>query len=262
MLEAKEKHIATNSAGDRDLVLESYERDGVVRVRGFFDAGTIAQIRERLDHYQRDILPGLNAGDYVLEADQRTVRNLWRMEQHDPWFVELATSERILSLVGPMVHGEPVLAAVETFNKSARVGSGVPYHQDNAYFCQSPPDMLTFWIAIDPATAENGPVYYVTGSHRQGVLPCKPSGVAGNSTGMASEPETPLDEQFRGILDAGDVLIHHCQTIHHSAPNRSDRPRLGLLFVFRGAHTRNDPQLQAAYEASKRGAVAMQSTNA
>jgi phytanoyl-CoA hydroxylase len=58
------------------------------------------------------------------------------------------------------------LVGVETFNKPARIGSGVPYHQDNAYFCQSPPDMLTVWIAIDAVTEANGPVFFVKGSHR------------------------------------------------------------------------------------------------
>ncbi len=37
------------------------------------------------------------------------------------------------------VCGGPQQAAVETFNKPARVGSGVPRHQDKACFCQMPP---------------------------------------------------------------------------------------------------------------------------
>ena len=54
-----------------------------------------------------------------------------------------------------MVHGEPVSMGVETFNKPAKVGSGVPPHQDNAYFCLTPPDALTIWIALDAATMES-----------------------------------------------------------------------------------------------------------
>jgi ectoine hydroxylase-related dioxygenase (phytanoyl-CoA dioxygenase family) len=56
---------------------------------------------------------------------------------------------------------------------------------------------------------------------------------------------------FRGLLAPGDALIHHCQTIHWSAPNKTDAPRCGLLMVFRGAHTRHDPQLKAAYDAAR-----------
>jgi hypothetical protein len=35
----------------------------------------------------------------------------------------------------------------------------------------------------------------------------------------------------RSAPRTGDALIHHCETIHHSVPNTSDYPRLGLLLV-------------------------------
>lgn len=140
-----------------------------------------------------------------------------------------------------------MLTGVETFSKPARVGSGVPYHQDNAYFCQTPPDMLTFWVAIDPVTVENGAVYFIKGSHKLDLLPTKPSGVTGNSIGLAEPPAAPRSEQFCAPLDPGDATIHHCEIIHHSDPNHTDQSRLGLLFVFRGSHTRTDDRLKETY---------------
>jgi ectoine hydroxylase-related dioxygenase (phytanoyl-CoA dioxygenase family) len=143
-----------------------------------------------------------------------------------------------------------VLAAVETFNKPARIGSGVPPHQDNAYFCRTPPDMLTVWIAIDAVTKANGPVTYVKGSHRLGPLATKPSGVRGNSIGIAEMPEVKEEDLLVGLLDPGDATIHHCDTIHYSDPNTTDHPRLGFLLVFRGAHTGVDPALKEVYSAA------------
>jgi ectoine hydroxylase-related dioxygenase (phytanoyl-CoA dioxygenase family) len=227
-----------------------YERDGFVVVRNFLSAGEVAAVRAELDRYIREDLPGLPPGAATFEADGRTVRNLWRIEQYNPALRALAERADLRRLIAELVHGEPVLAGVETFNKPARIGSGVPYHQDNAYFCQAPPDMLTVWIAIDPVTPENGPVYYVQGSHLGGVLPTKPSGVRGNSIGLAEPPPVPLAEQFRALLASGDATIHHCNTIHHSAPNPTEHARLGLLFVFRGSHTETDPDLKAAYTAA------------
>jgi len=173
------------------------------------------------------------------------VRNLWRMEHHDPFFLAMASRRSFLELVSPLVNGVPVLMGIETFNKPARVGSAVPPHQDNAYFCQSPPDVLTLWIAIDPATAANGAVEYLRGSHTT-LRPHTPSGVRGNSFGIV---KAPVDEypRFLGEIEPGDALIHHSQTIHFSAPNLSDQSRLSLIFVFRGQHTTTDPQLKEAY---------------
>lgn len=235
---------------DTKVLLHDYERDGVVLIRGFLSQEEVAEVRAELDRYIREDLALRPADAATREADGFTVRNLWRLEQHNAKLRALAEREDIRALVGALVHGEPVLAAIETFNKPARVGSGVPYHQDNAYFCQSPPDMLTVWIAIDPVTEANGPVFFVKGSHQLDVLPTKPSGVRGNSIGMAEPSTVPLAEQFCGLLAPGDATIHHCHTIHHSAPNKTDHSRLGFLLVYRGSHTQTDPTLKATYTAA------------
>lgn len=235
---------------DHDQIQADYERDGVALIHHFFSAEEIAAVRAELERYTREDLPGLPADAATREADGQTVRNLWRLERHNLKMRALAERPELRALISRLVRGEPVLAAVETFNKPARVGSGVPYHQDNAYFCQTPPDMLTVWIAIDPVTDENGPVYFVKGSHRGGLLPTKPSGVRGNSIGMAEPSRVPLAEQFCALLDSGDATIHHCNTIHHSAPNPSEHSRLGLLFVFRGSHTHTDPLLKEVYSSA------------
>lgn len=235
------------NAIDSAQLSADYEREGVVLVRQFLSAEEVAAVRAELDRYIREDLASKPPNARTLEADEKTVRNLWRLEEHNEWFRQLGEREDIRALVAPLVHGEPLLVGVETFNKPARIGSGVPYHQDNAYFCQSPPDMLTIWVAIDAVTQANGPVFFVKGSHLGGMLPTKLSGVRGNSIGMAEPSKVPLEEQFCGLLAPGDATIHHCQTIHHSAPNTTEHSRLGLLFVYRGSHTQTDPALKAAY---------------
>ena len=233
-----------------ETILEDYERDGVALVRGFLSPEEAGKIREELDRYVREDLASKPADARTLEVDERTVRNLWRLEAHNEFFREFGAREDLRALIRPLVKGEPVLAGVETFNKPARIGSGVPPHQDNAYFCQTPPDMLTVWIAIDAVTEANGPVTYVKGSHRLGPLPTKPSGVRGNSIGLGEMPEVGEGDRFIALLGPGDATIHHCDTIHYSAPNTTDHARLGFLLVFRGTHTTTDPRLKATYSAA------------
>jgi phytanoyl-CoA hydroxylase len=235
---------------DPNTILADYERDGVALVRGFLSAEDVRAIRAELDRYIREDLASKSADARTYEADETTVRNLWRLEVHNEFFRDFAARRDLRDLIAGLVKGEPVLAGVETFNKPARIGSGVPPHQDNAYFCQTPPDMLTVWIAIDPVTEANGPVTYVKGSHRLGPLPTKPSGVRGNSIGLAGMPDVSEDDLLVALLEPGDATIHHCDTIHYSAPNTTDHPRLGFLLVFRGSHTETDPKLKAAYTAA------------
>jgi phytanoyl-CoA hydroxylase len=241
----------TISAPDIDRYAADFEQDGFIRIRGLYAARDVDRLRAEVDRYVRDVLPQLPPGDFVLEADGRAARNLWRMEQHDPWFAGLPQRPDLQRLVARLVRGQPVLAAVESFCKPAKVGSAIPPHQDNAYFCQQPPDMLTVWIAIDPATEANGPVTYLAGSHHWGLLPHQPSGVRGNSLGLVQLPPTNPARQFVGLLEPGDALIHHCETIHFSAPNPSPQSRLGLLFVMRGAQTQTNPGLKAAYDQAR-----------
>lgn len=238
-------------------LIEDYRRDGVVRCRSLLSSAELGELRQEIIRYQQEVLTTLPDADYTLEADGATVRNFWRMEQHDPFFQSLGKRPKLLQVVSPLVNGEPVLVGVETFNKPARVGSAVPAHQDNAYFCQSPPDVLTVWISIDPATVENGAVEYLLGSHHN-LRPHAPSGVKGNSFGLAGPPEPHEFKAFLGTVEPGDALIHHCQTIHQSRPNLSDRSRMSLILVYRGRHTCTNENLREEY----RRALALTPQNA
>jgi len=226
---------------------KDYDDNGFIRVRGLLGGEEMQTVYAALERYEREIIPTLEPKDYVMEKDGKSVRNLWRMNQHDPFFQSLAEKPELLSLVGILVNGEPVLKGVETFNKPARTGSGVPAHQDNAYFCRKPADVLTIWIATDPVTRENGPVTYMKGSHKLGHLEHTPSGVAGNSMGLAELPDKKDYPEWEGLLEPGDALIHHCEVIHYSSPNTTEFPRRGLLMVFCSSHAEECPDLNAAY---------------
>ncbi|MCW3818919.1 phytanoyl-CoA dioxygenase family protein [Micromonospora sp. DR5-3] len=240
------KHTVMRDAPEWRKLVDDYRRNGVVAVPRLVSPSDIADVRVALRRYIRDTVPHLPPGDLVREADGVSVRNLWRMEKYDDYFAALGNREDILHVVGALLGGKPVLCAVETFNKPARHGSGVPQHQDNAYFCQDPPDMCTVWIAIDAATEQNGPVQYARGTTHT-LLPHRASGIPGNSMVMSQLREYPAEQVTTAILEPGDAMIHHCQTVHWSTPNHTDYNRCGLLLVYRASHTRTDPALRELY---------------
>jgi len=229
-----------------------FDADGLLLIPALLPASELAAVEAELASYTESIVPALPPGDIVWESEalsngSRRIRNLWRMERYSRFFADLARSPGLLKLAGALVNGEPVLAAVELFAKPAQVGSAVPYHQDNAYFNLTPPDSFTCWIALDASTGENGCVYYCRGSHRAPPLPHIGSGVAGNSMMAAFAPERP--DEVAGLLAPGDAMLHHCLTVHRSEPNRSLRPRRGLLLVYHGQHCRTDPEAARLYAA-------------
>ncbi len=186
---------------------QKYDRDGFLHVPALLDAAALREMETELAAFTRDIVPTLPANDIVWEKDRAAIRNLWRMEKYSPYFENFSKRADIHQLVGELVNGDPVVMAVELFAKPAKVGSAVPIHQDNGYFNLTPPDSLTFWIAIDPSTIENGCVHYARGSHRAGLLPHKASMVPGNSWGIADPPDPATLDEVPGILAAGDAMF-------------------------------------------------------
>ncbi len=236
---------------------QNYDKDGFLEIERLFPESRMQEIESELERYLRDVVPSLPPDDVVYETEtvstnKQSVRNLWRMESHSEFFTQLARDAELVKLVGMLVNGAPQLMAVELFAKPARVGSGVPYHQDNGYFNLAPADALTCWVALDDSSLENGSVYYARGSHRQGLLPHKASMVPGNSWGLARTPSPEEIEEVPGILRRGGAILHHCCLLHRSEKNLSERSRRGLLIVYKGAHCEIDAVGMAQYQAAAR----------
>lgn len=239
------------SQGSLDRIHQQYETDGFVKIEELFSAARMEEIESELARYVAEAVPGLPPGDLIWESEalangSRAIRNLFRIERHSEFFDSLAQDPQVQALTARLLNGDPVVSGVETFSKPAYVGSAVPYHQDNAYFNLTPPDALTCWIALDDSTPENGCVYYAKGSHHE-MRPHKRSGVKGNSLMMDAAPAPGEFEEVAGVLKKGGAILHHCQLIHRSEPNRSARARRGLLLVYQGKHCQKDAAGEQAY---------------
>lgn len=212
-----------------------YHEQGWLAVEHLFSPEKTAEIERELARFVDQIDPQHSEGLVVWEPGaDRKIRNLFHLHTHDPYFHDLANAPQLLELARTIFDDEPVLLSVELFGKPAQVGSEVPYHQDNAYFNLIPNKALTIWFALADATEENGCVRYIEGSHKLGNLPHSASGVKGNSMRLTELPPN-AGAEVCGIVARGGALIHHCNTIHRSEPNRSDQDRPGLLFVYKAA---------------------------
>jgi phytanoyl-CoA hydroxylase len=225
---------------DVPALAERYAEDGALLLPPVLTGEELDELRENIDRYRRFVAPRLpdavKKKTIRYEKDGVTVRSWYFMDQVDTYFNELGNRPFFKELVGSIVGYDLELYTVETFNKFARVGSAVPHHQDCAFFALEPQDMVHLWIAIDPATADNGAVRYWPGSHKGGLLPHVP-----DYFGLKLD-DAHVDRDTSGVIVAelppGSAAIHSGLVVHDSAPNTSGAPRLGLLCGYRGAHTR------------------------
>ncbi len=142
-------------------------------------------------------------------------------------FRQFVLDERLIGILRAVLGKEPLLLEDQILMKPPEFGSAKPYHQDNAYFlCQPADDVLTAWIALDDVDEDNGCLRYIDGSHRQGILPHQPLADEPYNKSPASEL-IDLNRESVAPVKKGGVVLHHCQTLHTSHRNHSNRWRRG-----------------------------------
>jgi hypothetical protein len=102
--------------------------------------------------------------------------------------------------------------------------SDVPWHQDSGYGHLDPPSDLTVWIALSYTDEENGCLWVLPGSHRDGLKAHDPVG------GLRG-----ADVQEQGLavpMRRGDVLLFGGLLMHRSLPNRTDTARHAMYLRY------------------------------
>lgn len=226
---------------------EGYDRDGFAVVRNFYSPDELEALKRELDRYITEVIPTLPDKHAFYEDRSRpeTLKQM-QMMQEDAYFAEIAKHPRWIDLAETLI-GEEVLAlGPEWFNKPPGTNHPTPPHQDNYYFNLVPPNVATIWMALDDVDEENGCIRYVPGSHLTGFRPHGRTSVLGFSQGITDYGPDDHAIEALMILQPGDAIIHHGNTIHRADPNRSaTRHRRSFAMVIKGVSCQRD---EAAYD--------------
>jgi len=113
------------------------------------------------------------------------------------------------------------------------------WHQDQAYHHDAIPlRSIHFWIPLQDATIENGCMWYIPGSHRDGLVPhieaskrfaASSDRRAGSTLAIANVDEA---KAVPCPVRAGGVAIHHPLTFHYAGANRSNDYRRAWILHF------------------------------
>ncbi len=132
-----------------------------------------------------------------------------------------------------------LLGAAATFQgehaifKPARTGAATPWHQDEAYWNPAIQyNAFSLWIPLQPATVENGCMWFVPRSHKWEVQPhhClnNDSRIHGLEIDLLPDPSKAVPYP----IPAGGCTIHHNRMLHYAGPNRSDISRRAYIIGF------------------------------
>ena len=216
------------------MLEKDFAANGFAVLEGAFSEAEIAKISDEIDRIVDGRVSYIPERDIIYEPDSqpRRVRNAFRLHLYHPPFLDVAKHPALRDAMSRLLDDPLYLYGSQLFAKPARVGTEVPLHQDMPYWPFEPYEMISAWIALDDSTLQNGCVRYVAGSHKLGMLPHVPSGVAGNSLGVAPNEELAALPEVAVEARRGSCILHHCLTAHRSEPNRSDLPRRGLIYVY------------------------------
>ena len=228
---------------------QKFNRDGFAVIKNFFPADEKQHWLDQLQRYIDEIVPTVDPKLVYYEDKDRpeTLLRAERMNEHDPYFKSLCEEGPFRTLAELMLEGKVIPKHLDIMGKAPQIGPETPPHQDAYYWMIEPNDALTLWVAIDRADEENGCVRYVRGTHRKGIRPHAKSKLFGFSQAITDYGDE--DERYAEpvCVDTGDVIAHHCVTVHRADPNKSPRMRRAMRIVYYGAHVKADQARNQAY---------------
>ncbi|MBE09225.1 MAG: phytanoyl-CoA dioxygenase family protein [Rhodospirillaceae bacterium] len=212
--------------------IATYHKDGLLFLRELFDPQEIDLLRRAMEED-----PEIREHS-LLRADQEggaTRISLWN-RAGDSVYGLAARCEKIVDAAETLI-GEPVYHFQSKLTaKDPKIGGAWEWHQDYGYWYYNgcvAPKLLSFMIALDRTDTENGCLKLVRQSHKLGRLDhvqVTPEQNCADPRHMDRILET--HEVVDCILDPGDVVVFHANTLHRSEQNRSEKRRWTLLCCY------------------------------
>ncbi len=146
-----------------------------------------------------------------------------------PYFDEILKNSGVTEVLRDLLGDSATLLTAKLNTKPPAGGAAVEWHQDWAFYPHTNDDLLAFGLMLDDVSLENGPLQVIPRSHKGPVL-------SHHNKGVFCGAIDPEDPDFKGeeivtlTGKAGSMTVHHARTLHGSAPNLSDRPRLILFY--------------------------------
>jgi len=224
-----------------DEQIAGYHRDGYLAVPRLIDVERVAELRRVTDVFV-ERSRGIARSDAVFDVDPRhsatapIVRRIKNPADHDPLYAWVALESPILDIVTELL-GPSIRFHHSKLNlKGGRVGAPVEVHQDAAFYPHSNDDVLAVGLLLDDATADNGAMAVLPGSHR-GPIYTHFDAQERFVGGVRDDDIARLDRSRAVVLTlpAGSIHIHHYRLVHWSAPNTSAGDRRLLINAYAAA---------------------------
>ena len=200
--------------------LEAFDAHGYFTVEGMFSDAECDEITAHIE-----------AAAFELALGEPTDGPLsYRPMMHltSPALTAVATGAHWAPIVLPLVGtGDARLYWEQAVAKPPQARTELPWHQDNGYTPLVPEEYLTCWLSLDDAVVDNGCLWVIPGSHKQGTM--KHHNGAGPFRVGHDGPDV---DGVPVPVSRGSVLVFSSLLMHRSGPNTTDDPRRAWILQY------------------------------
>jgi len=219
-----------------------YITRGFTLVRGMFEADEIDLLKRSAKEDRALDQHSFGRKD----GEGGSVRlSLWN-HPGDTLYGMFARCESMVNSAELLLDGEVYHYHSKMIMKDAKVGGAWAWHQDYGYWYQNGvlfPLLTSAFIAVDPATKENGCLQVIERSHELGRIEHV---LTGDQAGADQDRVAEILKVLPLVyveMEPGDVLYFHANLLHRSDQNKSDNPRWSMICCYNAA--RNNPYKEA-----------------
>ena len=216
--------------------IEYYRTHGYLGVENVLTPSELEEARRVVDEFvekSREVSEHSEIFDLEPEhtPERPLLRRLKTPSKWHPFFDGLMRSDAILDLISPLIGPDIRFQGDKLNMKVAEVGSPIEWHQDFAHYPHTNDDLVAVGVALDDCTLENGCLLVIPGSHKGTIYDEHQDGVFVGAISPSRE-NVDLSKAVPVEVKAGGLTIHHCGTLHASAPNRSSNARRLLFYQY------------------------------
>ncbi|XP_057872266.2 phytanoyl-CoA dioxygenase [Cryptomeria japonica] len=149
------------------------------------------------------------------------------LHELDPVFSKFCCSAKLANALASLSYKRPTIIQSMYIFKQPGIGGEVVPHQDNSFLYTEPPSCTGLWLALEDATIENGCIWALPKSHKDGLV----RRFLRDSNGVHFDKPSPTYDykDFVPIeVKAGSLLVIHGDLVHHSFENKSPKSRHAL----------------------------------
>jgi ectoine hydroxylase-related dioxygenase (phytanoyl-CoA dioxygenase family) len=214
-----------------DKLIDEFARDGVICLRQVIDQRWRDEIARAIERDYDD--PGPYFHDY--DGDGGRFHASSRRWQAHPEFYRYVFQSPLPGLAAALLRSNKInLLYDQIFSKEPGTPSPTPWHNDHTVWPIAGRQVISFWLALDPVSAETGAMAFVRGSNARGQK-YRPESFSKSALNYNTTPDrapVPDIDADRGAYDIvswdtepGDVLVFGSYSLHSAGGNGSDEIR-------------------------------------